>query len=391
MEQHDMFNDMKKNYRRLLAVFMGTIGAMSGSCKTAPYQISTERAGFVIPADHPSIRYMGRFDRSNPKRVKFGHSASRIDFRFRGDSLKVILKDDPRLPLFPNHFRVIIDSSFIYTLTLNRRETVYTLADFAGKGEHTVTLIKDTESFLGAVEFGGFLIDFESEPLDPPPLKGRKIEFIGDSITCGYGVNGASGAELFRASTESAYYSYAGITARLLDADYISVCRSGIGVARNFEKDRKKRTMPNIYHFTYLGSRDVWDFTGWNPDVVVINLGTNDFSRDPLVPPGEFYGAYTGFIKRLRLRYPDAPIVCLMGPMFDEVTELGPVDGHLRRPFPILREYMDGVMREVKAQGIENVYLFELTNDMERLGYGSNYHPGRAQQQLSGTELAGYL
>lgn len=385
-----MFGDMKKSYRKLLAIFMGTIGAFSG-CKTTPYHIAAEKDGFVIPADHSSIRYLGRFDRTNPRRVVFGHSASRIDFRFRGESLKVILKDDPRLPLFPNHFRVIIDSGFIYTLTLNRRETVYTLADFADKGEHTVTLIKDTESFLGPVEFGGFLIDFEAEPLDPIPFKERKLEFIGDSITCGYGVNGSSGMELFRASTESAYYSYAGVTSRLLNADYMTVCRSGIGIARNFERDRQRRTMPKIYHFTYLGSKEVWDFTGWSPDCVVINLGTNDFSREPLVKPAEFINAYTGFLKRIRLRYPDVPIVCIMGPMFEEVTELGLHNGHMARPFPLYRDYMAAVMREAEKEGLTGIHLFEFTNDMDRLGYGANFHPGRAQQQLNGEELAGFL
>jgi hypothetical protein len=66
-----------------------------------------------------------------------------------------------------------------------------------------VVLRKRTEAFLGVVTFHGFAIagDFAHQPLFVPALankqaslmtnnEGRRIEFVGDSISCGYGIAG---------------------------------------------------------------------------------------------------------------------------------------------------------------------------------------------------------
>ena len=71
------------------------------------------------------------------------------------------------------------------------------------------------------MEFGGFIID--GRALSPFPGKERRIEFIGDSITCGYGTGAEKGNEMFKPSTEDSSDAYAAVAADLLGADYITV------------------------------------------------------------------------------------------------------------------------------------------------------------------------
>ncbi len=60
------------------------------------------------------------------------------------------------------------------------------------------------------------------------------MEFIGNSITCGYGIEAGSKFMHFSDSNENHYYTYAGIAAHRLNAESMAVARSGIGTYRNY-------------------------------------------------------------------------------------------------------------------------------------------------------------
>ena len=110
-------------------------------------------------------------------------------------------------------------------------------------------------------EFWGFVLDEGKKLVDAPAFSDRKIEFIGNSITCGYGNEGLKKEEHFDYATENHYYSYASITARNLDAQHWVVARSGIGAYRNYNGPRTGNPESNmLVQYEYIGY-------AWKPEL----------------------------------------------------------------------------------------------------------------------------
>ena len=109
--------------------------------------------------------------------------------------------------------------------------------------------------------------------------------FVGDSITCGYGNEiSTMKPDAFHYTTQgsNANLAWGAVAARQLDAEYVAVAVSGRGVYRNYS-GAAGDLLPVIYDKTLPddATAPAWDIARYTPDVVVVNLGTNDFS-----PPG---------------------------------------------------------------------------------------------------------
>jgi len=114
--------------------------------------------------------------------------------------------------------------------------------------------------------------------------------------------------------TENCNHAFAAMVARYYDADYTLVAHSGRGVARNYGDSVRvsKVTMKDRMLNTLDEDLTVkWNFTGYRPDLVVINLGSNDFSTEPHPYKREFVKAYMQIIAQLREHYGNIPILCL--------------------------------------------------------------------------------
>lgn len=146
---------------------------------------------------------------------------------------------------------------------------------------------------------------------------GRHIEFIGNSLTCGYGTEGLSKDEPFKPQTENCNKAYACIIARYFGADYTLIAHSGRGAARNYgdKNATSQNTMADRVANTFdEAAEPAWDFAAspYRPDLVVINLGSNDFSTLPHPSRDEFAAAYTRILQTLRGAYGDEmPILCV--------------------------------------------------------------------------------
>ena len=183
---------------------------------------------------------------------------------------------------------------------------------------HTIVIRKRTEAFVGRAVFQGFVLDRGGMLASPAPRPERRIEAIGNSITCGYGVEGTSASCTFSPETEDASKSYAALAVSALGADYSLVAYSGKGVVRNYgdKNTTSEDPMPVLIERTCCA--DVlpkWDFGRWIPQAVLVNLGTNDYSTEPHPDKAEFQAVYTGLVNRILEWYPGVKVFCLCGPM----------------------------------------------------------------------------
>ena len=123
---------------------------------------------------------------------------------------------------------------------------------------------------------------------------------------------------------------------------------------------------------------ELWDHSLYTPDVVCVNLGTND-TGDGKYDFGLLTDGYRKFVSHLRDIYPKAKIVLLSGSMLSG------------KPLDDVKRAMDTVVSERKQAGDSEVYRFDMSPQTGALGYGANWHPSMRQQQKMANELAAYL
>ncbi|MEZ4231632.1 MAG: SGNH/GDSL hydrolase family protein [Polyangiaceae bacterium] len=289
----------------------GGDGGLGGSAGTATSGGNGGSAGVAGGAGgsgggaEPAVHFVGRHVVEDDASVRFGWSGSGLVVRFRGTAVRVTL-DDPA-----HYFTVVVDGQVGARLATSTGEQQYTLAEGLPDSEHVVELYRRTEGSYGSTHFLG--VDIDGELLAPPPVT-RRIEVLGDSITCGYGNEGADQYCNFSADTENHYLTYEAIAARELGAELSTIAWSGKGVVYNYGTDTNQ-PLPEIHRraLPTQGSSS-WDFTSWQPDVVLINLGTNDFSTDGDPSESLFVGEYVGLLETLRGDYPSALILCTVAP-----------------------------------------------------------------------------
>ncbi len=279
--------------------------------------ISNAQKKGLYSAQNKAFNYLGRIDFSNPEVARYDWSAVQVRFRFTGKELAIHFKGGER-----NYFNLIIDGELKEVLH-SPGDTVARISGIKGRGPHGVQFFKRTEGEMGETLFYGVELEPSGELLPWNEVKERRIEFVGNSITCGYGTEGANRDEDFRPDTENAWKSYGAIIARAFDADYHLISHSGMGVVRNYGDKQKistgLATMPQRYaRVLDMDPALTWNFTQWQPQAVVINLGTNDFSTLPYPDKVVFQRHYERLIAGVRERYGAVPVFCVVGPMIDE-------------------------------------------------------------------------
>jgi lysophospholipase L1-like esterase len=254
-----------------------------------------------------------------------------------------------------------------------------------------IKLSESSESLAGIKKIT--VTAFSDYGIKPAAQKTLKMEFIGDSITAAYGIDDIGNKESFKTATEDVTKTYVYKTAKAFNADFSMVCVSGIGIISNgVQNNGNKNTnnvMPLIYDKTgsqtYLGEErlpggltplsQVWDFNKFQPDIVVINLGTNDngyvtwSNKTHITARGnEFAEGYVKFLKDIRAKNPNAKILCTINLMSAE--DIWP--------------YIQKAVSDYKAQTGENdsnIAAFKLPaqdvgwNGVTGTNIGTDWHP----------------
>ncbi len=275
-------------------------------------------------------------------------------------------------------YGVYVNGELIKDVLMSEKEQTVQL--FTGTKQRTaaVKIMHLSEANNGAIGVKQFdVMTSAAEPVKPAARKQLSIEFIGDSITCAYGVEAETQYVGFETGTENFSKSYAYLTAQLLDADYSAVSYSGYGIVSGYTGSGTKNAtslMPLAYE--NVGHQAIyaepWDFASHPYDAVIVNLGTNDdsYAKSDLETRGaEFQAGYEAFLKTVRKCNPDSVIICTLGIMGCE--ELYP--------------YIEAA---VKAVGDPKIICYQSPTQKQSDGYGADWHPSPVTHQLNAYILA---
>jgi hypothetical protein len=329
----------------------------------------------LILPDNPKIQYTGRINFVDPKAPVLYWPGTYIKANFNGTSAQIVLDDS----LGDNFYNVIIDgnSDHPFILDCEQSEHIYPVVEGLKDTTHQIMIFRRTEGFSGPTVFKGLIL-YKGKTLSMPPKRPkRKIEFYGNSITCGMCIEAKadSNDEGQSVATWNNYLAYGAVTARNLDADYTCIAKSGIGILISWFN----MIMPEYYdRLNPANPKSKWDFSKWTPDVVVINLFQNDSwligRLDPVPGETQIVQAYMDFIQTIRGKYPNAYMICSLGSM--DATKKG-------QPWPGYIE--QAVNRWKRKTGDEKIdYLFFEFD-------GTGKHPRVRQHQKMADELTRFI
>jgi len=313
------------------------------------------------------VHFVGRHVHDADDTTRFGWSGTGIVVRFRGTGIAVTLDDPAR------YYSVVVDGQVGPRLATSPGEQEYVLAQGLADAEHVVELYRRTEGSYGSTRFFGVRIDGE---LLPPPAVSRRIEVLGDSITCGYGNEGPDETCDFSADTENHYLTYEALAARALGAELSTIAWSGKGVVYNYGTNVDE-PLPALHRRALPRDPTSLLDLSWQPDVVVINLGTNDFSTGGDPPEALFVDAYIALLQALRADYPGALILGTLAPKLfgDDQTRA--------------ETYIQSAIAARVAAGDARVKQVDISTPST--GFGCDYHPSLATHQAMSERLISVL
>jgi lysophospholipase L1-like esterase len=307
--------------------------------------------------------------------VSFYYTASGFDISFRG-SLLIITVDasyedackKPYLLVLITSKNQIIENEYVLSQGTNKIEII------SGQEEiYKVQVYKRTEALMSKTKLtsleleGDIIVTHEEYPLS--------IEFIGDSLTCGYGNLSDDVDKPFTTDDEDGMKSFASIAASKLKAYYEIVAVSGIGIYKSIYASV---TLPRIYEF-----RDIHDRAIYHQkktfDWIVMMLGTNDNSYmkflmdNTLIHEQEaFLSHYKAFLQHIRKLHPASHILCLT-----EVER---------------QNHVHDLIRQAVDQSQDaKCYHLELPKILESEGMGAQYHPTLKTHERWGQIVAQYI
>ncbi len=334
---------------------------------------------------NPCFHYEGRYDFENKDKPTFSFPGVSFSFRFKG-SKSCVVKLKTKAFRKKDYYMVTIDNQEPFLLKTYSDSLAYLLSnDLDTNREHTIEVFKRTEGSIAKGTFLGIELDVKGELLPWIKKKDLQIEFIGNSITCGYGNEGADQHCKFSAETENNYSAFGAIVARKLNAEYMAVAASGYGLIRSYQNDHFN-IMPRFYdyvHVTDTNHLKKYVNPQWNPKFTIINLGTNDFARG-IPDSATFVTKYVQFIEQIKKKHSQTKIVCLTGPMMND-----------RWPRKVkalsrLKNYIYAVVKEANKQYENDIFSFSMTEQKD-MGYGCSWHPSLVQHAYNAEELYAFL
>ena len=351
--------------------------------------------------DHEGVRY-------------FDYSASGFCFVMKGRSAEAVILSDADswneankgvLGIFVTEGEVTsiqaIPEEPTFRVTLNARENRIKLFESDVEKTVCVRVMKFSEAAFGyaglkSLEIDGMVV----EPVETTCLSQEggfdklnhpmKLEFIGDSITCGYGIEGVWEKDTFTTQQERPDKAYAFLTAKALGAEVQLCSWSGIGLISNYV-DPATVNLPDTHwlmqaNWPYtdkslslrLGLEpEVWDGSRYEPDVLVIHLGTNDLSwvRGMEERRLEYVAQLRQLIEAVHRRSPKAKIVCCLGIMGEALNDS-------------VKEAVELFKKDFPKTCAE---FLPFTQQLESDGIATDWHPSAVTHKKAANKLVAVI
>lgn len=343
----------------------------------------------VYPTDE-FVRRLGRTTNDGDT-LYASYSLSGIEFEMEGTLCDVTLTTDgERFDDDRKAYAVVTrndDADDTWRFRLEDGTHTYRIFQSETPQKVKIRLEKLSESAMGSmgIERIKTISYFEPTPTEEKPLK---IQFVGDSITCAYGIEGADESSPFNTAEENPLIGYANLTAESLSADKeliswsgigaVSCCTSKVGVKEDFVLIGDLYKTEDL-NFDNVHAREPVMFVRKNhaPDIVVVNIGTNDYFYTGDIPEliSEFVECYYDLLTEIRRQNPDADIICTLGVLGSQ-----------------LMPEIERCAERFKEEFDENIYTLEFDlQDTINDGMGAKYHPSAKTHKKMADRLTEFI
>ncbi len=318
-------------------------------------------------------------------------SGTGVAFTFNGSKCTLTLVADTQYTAGEANaarYAIYLDGALIKDAQLTTTTVDIEVLNADTAAAHDVRVVKLSEACNSTFGIRDIVVD-SKEAILPVAAKAHTIEFIGDSITCGYGVDLEDTGGGFKTLTENVTRAYAYRTAEMLDADYSMVSYSGHGILSGYTGNGQlntKQLVPPYYDnlgFCYgkfegtLQPQNIeWKFEN-EPSLIVINLGTNDasYTGGDGNRQKEYADAYVKFLKDIRAKNPNAPILCTLGTMGTQLCDA-----------------MELAVTNYKAEtGDTNISSMRFPAQVAEDGFAVDWHPTAKTHDKAATLLSDYI
>lgn len=288
--------------------------------------LSCNQEPTTIPAfSEDFIQLVGRHTIESDRSIRFSAAAVVLECHVQSDKIVFEFSEVSELDWRYNWFSVRENGKEIKRFKTEPGKMKYVVNLNESTKPVSVQLIHETEGLQGFVRLKQITAN-QFFPIKKKATK-KRVEFIGDSITSGYGnytdeIPCGKGQWFDK---HSASRSYAFLLSEELQFDAFLTSASGIGVTRHWRDTEPvmKTAYPSVF-VDPVYKDSIWNFSD-KADLVVIALGTNDFSDgDGKTPRGVldktyFVSEYVNLIELVLKHQPDVKTFLLTdSPMLRE-------------------------------------------------------------------------
>lgn len=233
-----------------------------------------------------NIKVHGRTSKKSPYTLFW--TASMLEMNVKASELFVELYSDYEYQ--EQWITVLVNDSFVSRqMLLKGNQEICVFRNFDNSVVKNIKIIKDVQAMPGKqnsyITFSKIKTDASLDSVFPVEDRKLKIEFIGDSITSGEGTYGSKSEMEWISMWFSSTNTYEFMIAQKMNADIRVFSQCGWGIYCSW--DNNLRCVLKDYYEEVCsiddgdrsvenGSLEKYDFSSWQPDVVVVNLGTND-------------------------------------------------------------------------------------------------------------------
>ena len=344
-----------------------------------------------LPGEIKELRILGRTVKKRSPLVLFW-TGSGIELNYEGTELWCGFQTD--YSCYEQWIAVYVNGALLSRQMLQKgKQKICLFRNLQTKKVNHVKVVKEVQAMPGDPEaYLAIYALYGDGEFCELPEPSCKIEFIGDSITSGEGSIGSTVKQDWVAMWFSTGQAYPYLVSEALGAECRVISQSGYGVYCAYDNNLD-HVIPRYYEQVCgvlegrrnrkLGTGDAYDFSEWQPDYVVINLGTNDggafhnpewcdettgrknkmYNGADGLPAAECLkkveGAVTGFLKTVRKNNPQAYILWAYG-MMGTVVESAVKSG--------IAAYCE----ETGDTSVRYIALEEITGEQ----IGARFHPG---------------